>query len=112
MSNPKERCFGTPPEPPCCRRGSLMTGGAPKRRTIKTDFSLPGSAAEKAASSNQIGIRLTSQGSGALHLDIFEKPCRNKEVMTREEQNRSVSLRDASQAAWQSLVTDLLLKEL
>jgi hypothetical protein len=47
-----------------------MTGGAPKWRTIKTDFSLPGSDAEQAASSNQIGIRLTSQGSGALHLDI------------------------------------------
>ena len=26
-----------------CRRGSLMTGGAPKWRTIKTVFSLPGS---------------------------------------------------------------------
>ena len=33
----------TPAEPPPCRRGSLMTGGAPKWRTIKTVFSLPGS---------------------------------------------------------------------
>ena len=33
----------TPAEPPPCRRGSLMTGGAPRWRTIKTVFSLPGS---------------------------------------------------------------------
>jgi hypothetical protein len=33
-----------------------MTGGVPKWHAIKTIFSLPGSDANEAASSNQIGL--------------------------------------------------------
>jgi hypothetical protein len=54
-----------------CRRGSLMTGGAPKWRTIKTVFSLPGSDdLEGGIFQSNWYVRFRCIASG--HLFLFE----------------------------------------
>jgi hypothetical protein len=52
-----------------CRRGCLMTGGEPKWRTIKTVFSLPGSADLEG------GIFQSNWYGAHLNICLFLKSC-------------------------------------